>query len=290
MVWIPGGEFRMGSDPKEIDEIWQIMRGADRTATIEVGIDEIWQRIGWPNEWKEYAQDESPAHQVRVEGFWMSRYEVTNEQFARFVKETGYRTDAEKGKGGFIFGPEARKKERYPVPQVSWNDAVAYCQWAGVRLPTEAEWEYAAQGGKGTVFPWGNDLPGQGDRVDNLADETFGKKHPGWWFLKGYDDGYAETAPVGSYAANPYGVFDLGGNVGEWCNSEYRPYPYRAEDGRKAMQTNILRVCRGARGSAATTTRARDLATAPRPPNHALILVCGVPGILTLESFILQPG
>jgi formylglycine-generating enzyme required for sulfatase activity len=225
MVWIPGGEFLMGSDPEEIDEIWR--------------------KFSWKEEWKSGAQRESPRHQVGVEGFWMARYEVTNEQFARFAQETGYQTEAEKAGSGWTwnqkegnwgemkgadwrhpFGPESNLegKERHPVVQVSWNDAVAYCEWAGLGLPTEAQWEYAARGrntglnGKPRfIFVWGDDLPKGRGRYGNFADESAEKQFPNWFIFEGYDDGYVYTSPVGSFDPNGFGLYDMAGNVWEWC-------------------------------------------------------------------------
>lgn len=248
MVFVPGGSSPMGNDPSEINAIWQ--------------------RFGWPEEWKlpTITTDEAPRHQVEVAGFWICRYEVTNEQFARFVNETGYRTDAERAGAAWVvdfeqpsvaripgaswqhpFGPESnlKGKEKHPVVQVSWNDAMAYVKWAALRLPTEAEWEYTAHAGKGHVFPWGNDLPGRTDRVDNLADEAFRRRHPNWDIVEGYDDGHVETAPVRSFAPNPGAVYDLGGNVAEWTSSVFQPYPYRAGDGRENPLMTGRRVLRG---------------------------------------------
>ena len=118
MVEIPAGEFTMGND---------------------VGDD-----------------DEKPAHTVTLEAFEMDMFEVTNADFARFVEETGHQTEAEKaGESGWRAYAEG--KDNYPVVKVTWNDADAYCQWAGKRLPTEAEWEKAAKGEEGFIYPWGNE-------------------------------------------------------------------------------------------------------------------------------------
>jgi formylglycine-generating enzyme required for sulfatase activity len=219
MVWIPGGEFLMGSDPKEIDEIWRKFR--------------------WPKDWKPYTQDESPKHRVSVGGFWMYQYEVTVARYRKFCQATGHAMPPEPPWGWL---------DDHPIVNVTWHDAVAYCEWAGVRLPTEAEWEYAARGGQGYLFPWGNDLPGRGDRVGNVADEAAKKENPDRNIFEGYDDGYVYTAPVGSYEPNPFGVYDLAGNVGEWCSSICQPYPYQANDGRENIEKgeqNVGLVLRG---------------------------------------------
>jgi formylglycine-generating enzyme required for sulfatase activity len=232
MVWIPGGEFWMGSNPEEFDAIWR--------------------RFGWPEEWKQYETDELPKHRVRVEGFWLYKYEVTVAQYRQFCQATGREMREQ---------PDWNKDD-HPVVNVTWHDAMAYCAWAGVRLPTEAEWEYAAQGGQGYLFPWGNDLPGRGDRVGNVADEAAKKEHPDRPIFEGYDDGYVYTAPVGSYDPNPFGLYDLAGNVWEWCSSIYQPYPYQANDGRENIdknEQNMTRVLRGGSwGVDPTGVRAAD--------------------------------
>jgi len=184
MVWIPGGSFRMGD----------IQGGGD--------------------------SDEQPVHSVSVRRFAMGRYEVTVGQFRQFVNATGYRTDAEKQGSCWTLGDEDGKNWRnlgfsqndnHPVVCVSWNDATAYAAWLSqqtgqsYRLPTEAEWEYAARAGTTTKYWWGNNIgsnkalcDGCGSRWDNKS-----------------------TAPVGSFAANPFGLYDTVGNVYEWTCSEF---------------------------------------------------------------------
>jgi formylglycine-generating enzyme required for sulfatase activity len=218
MVWIPPGRFTMGS----IDG----------------------------------APDEQPIHDVKLRGFWMDKTEVTNGQFARFVNETGYQTLAEKPTGerpagAFVFSPPAsiadwtnelqwwrfvpganwrhpagpgssiEGREEHPVVQVAWVDAVAYARWAGKRLPTEAEWEYAARGVLVQHrFPWGNDLLRDGRWAMNIWQGEFPREDAG-------EDGFRGTAPVASFPANAYGLHDMAGNVAEWCADWYAHTYYR---------------------------------------------------------------
>jgi len=151
--------------------------------------------------------DEAPAHEVDLPAFEMDKFEVTNADFAKFVEATGYKTDAEKAGVANTWRTYAQGKDNHPVVKVSWNDAVAYCQWVGKRLPTEAEWEKAARGTDGRVYPWG-------DRYDPQK-------------ANGKDRGIRGTTAVGSFAegASPYGVMDMAGNVWEWTADWYKPYP-----------------------------------------------------------------
>ncbi|MFQ6015756.1 MAG: formylglycine-generating enzyme family protein [Anaerolineae bacterium] len=150
--------------------------------------------------------DEGPAHEVDLPAFEIDKFEVTNADFAKFVEATDYVTDAEKA-GQKIWRDYAAGKENHPVVKVTWNDAVAYCQWLGKRLPTEAEWEKAARGTDERVFPWGNEWDPQKANVKATG-------------LRG-------TAAVGSFGAgaSPYGVEDIAGNVWEWTADWYQPYP-----------------------------------------------------------------
>ena len=189
---------------------------------------------------------EGPPHQVSVSSFWLDRYEVTNRQFRDFVTETNHRTEAEvygwsgvfseeEGSWGPVTGanwrhptgPGSSIEDRldHPVVQVSWNDAAAYAKWAGKRLPTEAEWEWAARGGSDEgPFPWGADLNPDGRHMANVWQGVFPVRHQ-------VLDGYRTTAPVGSFPANGYGLYDMAGNVWEWTRDWYRNDWYRHSGG-----------------------------------------------------------
>jgi formylglycine-generating enzyme required for sulfatase activity len=211
--------------------------------------------------------DEKPVHYVSVNAFWMDRQEVTNEEFARFVKATGHVTDNERRlestepihtdpekvePGGMVFRPPDGEvtvcpgcdctwwkfqpgadwrhpdgpgssidgKDKHPVVQVSWNDAVAYARWIKKRLPSEAEWEYAARGGLDRKrYAWGDEQTPGGTWQANIWQGRFPKENTA-------EDGYAGTAPVGSYAANGFGLHDMAGNVWEWVADWYDPAYY----------------------------------------------------------------
>jgi formylglycine-generating enzyme len=178
--------------------------------------------------------DERPAHAVQLtKPFWIARTEVTVAAFRRFVAETRHVTTAEMDGWSFVIedAKGAQKKEgarwsapgfaqtdAHPVVQVSWYDAAAYCAWAGGRLPTEAEWEYAARGGEKT----------EGKNPANVADLSASAAFPGVGFLAGYDDGHARTAPVASFAPNGFGLHDMAGNVLELCADWYDAKAYAA--------------------------------------------------------------
>jgi sulfatase modifying factor 1 len=237
MVWVPGGEFTMGSE-------------------------------GDP----EARPDEMPAHRVRVDGFWMDETEVTNAEFRAFVDATGYVTTAERAPvweelqkqlppgtprppddrlvaASLVFRPPASAvslddpgqwwawtpgadwrhpegpgssvdgKDDLPVVHVSWDDATAYAAWAGKRLPTEAEWEFAARGGLARArFPWGDEpiSPGRA----NTWQGRFPSENTA-------ADGYPGAAPVRAFPANGYGLYGMAGNVWEWCADRYGADAYR---------------------------------------------------------------
>lgn len=158
-----------------------------------------------------------PAHTVELPDYEIDRFEVTNDEFARFVDETGYVTYAEENSSKNWRDAAEAKGGNHPVVYVTWDDAKAYCEWAGKRLPTEAEWEKAARGDDGRVYPWGNDFPG----ADAVAE-----------YGNFYETGLRSTFPVGAFekGASPYGVYDMAGNVREWVEDYFLPYEGAAAD------------------------------------------------------------
>ena len=233
-MWIPGGEFSMGS-------------------TVESEA-----MCGLPG----VTRDAQPIHRVYVDGFWMDKTDVTNEQFEKFVKATGYITIAERTPtkeefptappenlvaGSTVFTPtpgpvpldnhfqwwryehganwrhpdgpgsDLQGKEKYPVVHIAYDDAVAYAKWAGKRLPTEAEWEFAARGGQsGKLYAWGNELKPGGKWMANIYQGQFPVKDTG-------EDGFGGIAPVSQFPPNAYGLYDMAGNVWQWVSDWYRP-------------------------------------------------------------------
>jgi formylglycine-generating enzyme required for sulfatase activity len=233
MVWIPSGEFTMGTNDVR----------------------------SFPNE--------RPAHRVHVEGFWIDEHDVTNAEFAKFVEATGYVTTAERKPdweelkkelppgtprpdesvlvaGSLVFtptsgpvplsdlsawwrwvpgaswrhpeGPDStiEGRENHPVVQVSWDDAVAYAKWAGKRLPSEAEWEFAARGGlEEKRYAWGDEFRPGGKYVANTWQGLFPVTNTA-------EDGFVGTSPVKSFPPNGYGLYDMAGNVWQWCSDWYR--------------------------------------------------------------------
>ena len=217
MVLIPAGEFQMGDAFHE----------------------------GWG--------DELPVHTVYLDAFYMDKYEVTNAQYKKFVQATGHREP--EGyifvNGSWVLGKPWQDKnyngDNQPVMCVSWDDAKAYADWAGERLPTEAEWEKAARGGlSGKRYVWGDDWPPP-KNSGNFADETAKKTFPDWTIINGYDDGYAYTAPVGKFTPNGYGLYDMAGNVWEWCADWYDSnyYAISPKSNPKGPDSGLDRVLRG---------------------------------------------
>ncbi len=233
MVLIPAGEFQMGSTQEEVARLVEDCKQTRKKDDMSC---------------RAVFQGEMPRHRVSVKAFYMDKLEVTNRLFEKFVQETGHRTTAEregwawalsdkdgqprKLNGATWRNPEgtnnvlASSRAEHPAVVVSWEDTTAYCRWAGKRLPTEAEWEYAARAGTQSAYWWGDQTP-TSRRVANLADESGRRLFPGLSIAAGYDDGYARTAPVGSFEANPWGLHDLTGNVWEWAMDWYDPTYYK---------------------------------------------------------------
>jgi formylglycine-generating enzyme len=241
MAWIPGGEFSMGAQESH-----------DMTDMNDVGM--------------KATVDSRPIHRVYVDGFFMDKTDVTNAEFAKFVKATGYVTVAERKPraedypgapaenlvaGSVVFaapdhpvplnnyfqwwtyvpgadwrhplGPKSSiaGKDNYPVVHVAYEDAQAYAKWAGKRLPTEAEWEFAARGGlSGKPYVWGDQFRVNGKYMANTHQGHFPNKDTG-------DDGYFGIAPVAKFQPNGYGLYDMAGNVWQWTSDWYRPDYYQ---------------------------------------------------------------
>ena len=183
---------------------------------------------------------ESPIHEVQIKSFYIDEHEITVAEFAKFVEAANYKTDAEKFGWSGVFNlktgeweksdganwrhPDGAKSEpnpNEPVTQISWNDATEYSKWADKRLPTEAEWEFAARGGLvGKRYAWGNDLRPNGKPVANWWQGTFPNKNTN-------EDGFIARAPVKSFAPNGYGLYDTAGNVWEWTADWYADDYYK---------------------------------------------------------------
>lgn len=213
-VMIPEGEFTMGSEVSQ-------------------------DRNSWGNE--------RPQHKVCLSAFYIARVLVTNVQYQVFVAQTGHRAP-----GHWIGDVVPPAKELHPVVDVDWYDAQTFCRWAGVRLPTEAEWEKAARGTDCRIFPWGNQKANRS--------------------LCNFNFGVGDTTPVGQYpdGASPYGVLDMAGNIWEWTSSKARPYPYDSGDGREDLEGGEYRVLRGGAFRTVNLPRCafRDEGT---PPNQNAI-------------------
>lgn len=237
MVKIPEGEFLLGSESED--------------SSVEDG--------------------ETQRRKVYIHSFYMDKYAVTNKQFSHFIKETGYVTEAEKFGWSFVFHafiinegeadiigspegtpwwkamkganwryPEGRDSSianrlNHPVVHISWNDANAYAKWSGKCLPTEAEWEYAAASGIiNRQYPWGNELHQGGKHHCNIWQGDFPN-------LNYCDDGYLSTAPVDSFEPNEFGLYNMSGNVWEWCSDTFSNQP-----GKSGSQINqTVKVIKG---------------------------------------------
>ena len=216
--------------------------------------------------WAKGIDQEEPVHEVEVNSFYMDIYEVTVDDYKKFVDETNYVTDAEKGEGSWIWDGKVflikkgvnwrhdaignlipRAKFNHPVTHLSWNDASAYAKWAGKRLPTEAEWEYAARcGSKGYKFAWGNKEVNT-KKVANISDEVYHKEVAFWPYFEGYSDDFTYSSPVGSFEPNCFGLYDMAGNAWEWCEDFYSEDFYAESPKKNPVNTKISerRVHRG---------------------------------------------
>ncbi len=232
-------------------------------------------RMGDESVWAYPGDGEGPVHDVTLDAFRIDRFAVTNESFARFAEATGWITDAERYGWSFVFagllpadfpdtrgvvgaewwrqvhgadwqhpeGPHTDLHDRHdhPVVHVSWRDARAYCRWTGTRLPTEAEWECAARGGRvGTAFPWGDDLEPGGEHRMNVFQGTFPDVNTA-------ADGYPSTAPVDAFPPNDFGLHNVTGNVWEWCDDWFDAAYYARSDRQnpRGPSSGALRVQRG---------------------------------------------
>lgn len=178
--------------------------------------------------------DTRPVHEVDLEAFWIARTAVINEQFAHFVQQTGYRTTREAAGHSQTWAHYALPgRERYPVICINWIDAAAFAVWAGLRLPTEAEWEKAARGGlERADYPWGNEHPHEDERARDLLNWRGSRYKPGLIPLN--DKGWG-IVPVGQYPPNGYSLFDVSGNVWEWTADAYHPAYYQTSPRRNPL-------------------------------------------------------
>jgi len=165
---------------------------------------------------RDWLTDEEPAHTVNLDSFYMDKYEVSNDTYRECVSSGACLppTDTSSSTRSSYYGDS--QYDDYPVIYVDWNMANAYCEWRGARLPTEAEWEKAARGMDGRMYPWGNSFDGM---KANFCDKNCSYD----WANKNYDDGYADTASVDAFSsgASVYGIFNLAGNVWEWVAGWY---------------------------------------------------------------------
>ncbi|HEU5079251.1 MAG TPA: formylglycine-generating enzyme family protein [Opitutaceae bacterium] len=256
MVWVPGGEFSMGLSAETSGSVCSV----------------------------DVASDAQPVHRVHVAGFWIDSTEVTNAAFAKFIAATHYVTVAERTPkpedlpgvppellkaGGLVFRPPAEavaltdptawwtyvpganwrhpegpassieNRQNYPVVQIAYEDAAAYAAWAGKRLPTEAEWERAARGKRADeLYPWGNELVPGGHWQANIFQGHFPYQNTA-------ADGFAGLAPVASFSPNSFGLYDVSGNVWEWCSDWYRPDTYAREVQRAEATGGIVASPKG---------------------------------------------
>jgi formylglycine-generating enzyme len=249
MVEVPASQVQLGSSEQHLDD---------------VGASQHYKR--------EWFEDEAPQHYANVDGFWIDAHLVTNGDYLRFCEATGYRTEAEQRGFGLIYGstywdevdgvcwrhpgaPDDTIEDRldHPVVHIAYADAAAYAAWVGKRLPTEAEWEYAAHGPQWRCWPWGEEWD---YRIVNCAEHWYGspitefKAWHAWWgnHLKTQGTRLC-TTPVGRFSPasdSPFGVSDMAGNVSEWTGSVYELYdPARRYHETYERAAGRYRVIRG---------------------------------------------
>jgi formylglycine-generating enzyme required for sulfatase activity len=243
MVYVPAGKFQMGSTETQFQE------------AVNHCIDATYDQA----DCKRLYEHEKPTHTVAIDAFWLDQTEVSVRQFQQFVRANDYETKAEKEGGSWVYvdqvwkqlddanwahpqGLESQMNDNHPVVHVSWYDAATYCEWVGGRLPTEAEWEYAARGEERLIYPWGNVF--DGTRL-NYCDQNC----PRYWADDGTDDGYESTSPVGSYpsGASWIGGLDMSGNVWEWVADWYQKdyYAKSSQENPTGPASGDYRVLRG---------------------------------------------
>lgn len=232
MIRLEGGTFLMGTDHAD---------------------------LAWPGD------GEMPPYETTVAPFYIAECATTNAEWEEFIAATNYITEAEKFGWSYVFhkevtakakraqagvaagtewwvgiegacwnrpqgpGSSIRKIREHPVVHISWNDAAAFCQWAGKRLPTEAEWEFAARGGlEQKIYPWGDDLTPNSKHMCNIWQGKFPRFNSG-------ADGYTGTAPAKSFAPNGFGLYNCSGNVWEWCSDWFSPFARNPQSGERKI-------------------------------------------------------
>jgi formylglycine-generating enzyme required for sulfatase activity len=274
---VPVGERE---EPFEYYQEGRLGQGRRRVSTLDLGDGATMElvripagtfRMGSPSDEDERLDDEDPHDVELARDLYIGKYEVTHGQFRAFVSDTGYRSDAETdGTGGWGYNRDTGKIEGrrsiyswkftgfdqsddHPVVNVSWNDAASFCRWLAGRsgtvvgLPSEAEWEYACRAGSQTRFYGGND-PADLVGIANVADGTAKAQFPDWEPTIEAENGYVFSAPAGRFRPNRFGIYDMHGNVWEWCQDWYGPYAGLGEKDPlrgTSLETKSYRVMRG---------------------------------------------